>query len=153
MCARWNILAATALAVILATNPRNVEAVPPFSATCSDVQVEAYRYETDINGKVITNHWSRGEKFSGGKWKFLYTGEDKVVVDGEPKQIVAAHGGSLLVASPLSAPFGAGVWVYAIHTKLRRIVAAQVHVSESKWLGGAIKTRSVQLEYDFSFDR
>lgn len=153
MCARWNILAAAAFTVILATNPRYVEAVPPFSATCSDVQVEAYRYETDTNGKVISNHWSRGEKFLGGKWKFLYAGEDKVVVDGEPRQIIAAQGGSLIVASPVSAPLGAGIWVYAIHTKLQRIVAAQVHVSESKWLGGAIKTRSVQFECDFSFHK
>jgi len=116
------------------------------NATCKDKQVVAYRYETDVNGKVIADEWSEGEKFAS-KWHFLYASGSEVIVDGKRLPIVARNGPCLIVASPGEAPLGAGIWVYAINVKLRSIVASQVNAHIG--FGTGIKTRSVCFDCNF----
>jgi len=123
-----------------------VSSVKPFSAVCTDVHVAAYRYELDLEGKVTSDEWSEGEKF-GSKWKIIYTGDDSVVVDDEKLPVVALNGPSIIFASPGNALFGAGIWVYAVNLKLKKIVAAQVNSHDG--LGTGIKTRSVEFKCDF----
>lgn len=119
----------------------------PFIADCKAKQVIAYRYSTDLNGKIKTDKWSKGEKFEAG-WHFFYSGGNTVKLDDVHLPILAKTGPCLIVAEPTEAPFGAGIWVYAINLKLRKIVAAQVQTNFGL-IGDGVKTRSVSLDCDF----
>jgi len=136
----------TALFAILFVSVSAADDLLPFSATCKDKQVEAYRYATDVNGKIINDEWSKGEKFQS-KWHFKYTGGDVILLDGKPFPIIAKSGPCIIFSDGGEAPFGVGIWVYAINLKLKRIVAAQVQAGHGIIVG--IKTRSVCLDCDF----
>ncbi len=136
----------TVLASLLFVSVSFADDIHPFSATCKDKKVEAYRYSTDINGKVTYDEWSKGEKFNT-EWHFKYIGGNEIFLDGKPFPIVAKSGPCLVFSDGGEAPFGVGIWVYAINLKLKRIVAAQVQASYGILDG--IKTRSVCLDCDF----
>lgn len=136
----------TVLASILFASVSLADPLPPFSATCKDKQVKAYRYAVDVNGKVINDEWSEGEKFQSG-WHFIYNGGNAILLDGKPFPIVGRSGPCLVFSDGGEAPFGVGIWVYAINLKLKKIVAAQVQTSHGILDG--IKTRSVCLDCIF----
>lgn len=133
----------TVLISILFVNVSFADDIPPFSASCTDKMVKAYRYTTDVNGKVINDEWSEGEKFQSG-WHFKYTGGDVILLDGKLFPIIAKSGPCLVFSDGNEAPFGVGIWVYAINLKLKRIVAAQVQAGHG--IIDGIKTRSICLD-------
>jgi len=71
----------------------NVDDIHPFSATCKDKKIEAYRYSTDMNGKVTYDEWSKGEKINS-EWHFKYIGGNEILLDGKTF-VITARSGSL----------------------------------------------------------
>lgn len=124
--------------------------IHPFSATCKDNKVEAYRYSTDITGKVTDDGWSKGEKFNT-EWHFKYIGGNEILLDGKPFPITAISGPCLVFSDEEEAPLGVGIWVYAINLKLKRVVASQVQASHS--IIDGIKARSVSFDCDFETNK
>ncbi len=135
---------------LVATHVFAGEGIQPFTAVCKDIETHAYRYSTDMDGKVYTNEFESGEKF-GGDWKFNYTGGDHIIIDGNKAATIigtAASGTIILAIEGSGNVLSVGAWSYAIHLKLKRIVASQVHASSL--IGDSVKARSVKLECDFS---
>jgi hypothetical protein len=123
--------------------------IPPFSATCTDKMVKAYRYSIDVRGNTTYDGWSEGEKFQSG-WHFRYNGGNIILLDDKPFPIIGRRGSCFVFYDGVEAPFGVGIWVYAINLKLKKIVAAQVQAGHGILDG--IKTRSVCLGCTFKFD-
>ncbi len=48
----------------------------PFTATCKDTGVHAFRYGVSRKGVVDGRGWSEGEKFLGGEWTFRWAPPD-----------------------------------------------------------------------------
>lgn len=121
---------------------------PAFSAECTDKAVHAYRYYTGLDGSIAKDYWSKGEKFNG-KWTFIYTGGKYLVIDNEKIHIVAEVQNNLVAIDPTEGFDGASVWSYAINLDVKKIVAAQVQ-TDGPFLGSGVKTRSVELECEFT---
>jgi hypothetical protein len=140
----------TTLAVIgtcaVAVASAQAAAADHFEASCSDVRVEAYRYEVRLDGKT-DSEWSEGEKF-GQEWRFKYTGGSRAEVDGEPAVVISKAGPVLILSTGGESATASSLWLYAIHRDLKQIVAAQVNVYSG--LKDGLKTRSVQLRCTFS---
>ena len=139
-------LSMTILVSLLLVSLSSAEDLYPFTATCKDKQVIAYRYSIDVNGKVKDEEWSKGEKFTS-KWNFKYTGGDTIMLDGKVFPIVSKSGPCLVFSDNTEPLFGIGIWVYAINLKLKKIVAAQVQTGNG--IVNGIKTRSVCLDCVF----
>ena len=123
---------------------------PPFSAICECVKGHAYRHGTDILGNPMPDEWSTNEDFRGSKWKFIYTGNNSIVIDGLRIPILAQHPGVIIAGKGSSNGIGASIWTYAIHLGLKKIVASQVNAFGG-FLGKSqgLKTRSVNLKCKF----
>ena len=134
--------------IFATTNAFPGETSQQFTAVCKDIETHAYRYSTDMNGKVISNEFTSDEKF-GSVWNFKYTGGDNLIIDGKKAVIIARTAdGTILLAINGGANAGAvSAWSYAIHLKLKKIVASQVNAFTL--LGDGVKARSVCLECEF----
>ena len=126
---------------------------PPFSATCECAGVHAYRAGTDFLGKLMKESWSIDERFFS-KWNFVYAGGETIIIDGVEAPIFVQRPGVIIAGNPAVALMGAGIWTYAIHLRLEKIVASQVNAygfasSNSK----GVKARVVNLDCDFVIHR
>jgi hypothetical protein len=142
---------AYALVAVAIAFPQLSLAGPAFRAVCEDDKVIAFRYETDFSGKPSADGWSKGEKFLGNPWTFVYEGGDSMLINGKKAIVLGSNGPSVVAIEPGIAQAGAGVWSYVVHTDLNMIVAAQVNgFSHGKDSSNGIKTRSVSFKCNFS---
>lgn len=153
MAARvWYSYMALALALFAATQSKASDN-PSFTAVCQDVVTHGYRDSTDIAGEPMGDSWSENEQFNS-RWTFSYDGDRRVTIDGDPGHVLAAHPGVLIISdAPFSNGYGAGIWVYALHIGMKKIVASQVHAH-----GGfepedrGVKARSTELKCSFELE-
>ena len=142
--------------ILLSIEPaRAASTNPPFAATCQDVLTHVYRDETDVLGNPMGEKWSTDEHFNI-IWKFIYEGGDHIIVGGKRAQIIAQHPGVLIVletsGGQQGSGFASGVWSYAIHLVMKRIVASQVNAFGTRDSPDhGVKSRSVNLKCTFTF--
>ncbi len=140
------------LMILLATTSGVAHANPPFAATCQDVLTHGYRDATDLFGKPTGESWSTDEHFNS-IWKFIYKGGEDIAIDDKHAYVVVEHPGVLIAIEGGTSGVASGVWSYAIHLGMERIVASQVNAFGSFADTGlkGVKARSVNLKCAFAF--
>lgn len=141
------------LAILAASLPSVADDNPSFTAICEDVETHAYRNATDMHGNPMIKSWSTDEMFNM-TWRFRYEGGNDIRIDGDRGHVLAGHPGVLTVAdNPSSTGIGAGIWVYALHVGMEKVVASQVNAYGGFEQGDqGIKVRSTELECSFNMD-
>lgn len=140
----WNLLVVYSALASPSTNP-------PFSATCQDVVAHAYRDGTDISGKSMGEEWTTDERFSM-VWKFSYKGGKDITIDDKQAYVILQHPGVLIAIEGRTNGYASGMWSYAIHLGMKRIVASQVNAAgDFDPELQEVKARSVNLSCTFAF--
>jgi hypothetical protein len=127
---------------------------PPFSATCEDTETHGYRHGTDLDGKPMEESWTADEHFHS-KWKILYSGGNSIIIDGKQADVLVQHAGVIIAGEkPATNGIASGIWTYAIHLGLKKVVATQVnaHGHFEKELQG-VKARVVNLNCKFEIHK
>lgn len=142
-----------AVAMLFLAAPVIAAENPKFTATCKDLLTHGYRDGTDVQGNPMEESWSTDERFNTS-WTFQYGGADEILIDGKRGRVVTQHPGVLIVSDVSdSNGTGAGIWTYAIHLGMQKIVASQVNA-----YGGfsppdrGVKARSTNFTCRFEFD-
>jgi hypothetical protein len=102
---------------------------PGFEAVCKDIVTHGFRSATDIQGENLGDSWTTNEKFNSS-WQFSFSPPDKLRIDNKPAFILAQNPGLIIAAeAPGNNGNAAGVWTYAIHLGMRKVVASQVNAA------------------------
>src|SRR5690606_1075691 len=94
--------------------------------------------------------WTTAEKF-GSMWKFTFTPPDQIRIDEKMGYVLAQNPGLVIVVeAPGNNGNAAGVWTYAIHIGMQKVVGSQVNA-----YGGygaptsGVKARSTNFDCSF----
>lgn len=126
---------------------------PGFNATCKDLNTHGYRAANDLQGNSMPGGWTTSEKFNS-TWQFSFTPPDKLLIDGKPAYILAQNTGVIIAAeAPAANSNSAGVWTYAIHLGMKKILASQVNAAGNfDPRTQIIKARTTNFNCDFDLN-
>jgi len=134
--------------VVLGQSPN-----PGFEAVCKDMVTHGYRDETNIHGEEMGESWSTNEKF-GSTWEFNFMPPDTILIDGKPGYVLAQTPAVVIAAeAPGNNGNSAGIWTYALHLGMKKVVASQVNA-----FGGfdparrGVKARSTNFDCEFKLN-
>ena len=130
-----------------------VKVNPPFSATCEDVVIHAYREGTDMLGKPMIESWTTNEHLDD-QWRFIYTGGKSIIMDGKKLNIIVQHPGVIIVGSSSTNGYASSLWTYAIHLGLKKVVGSEVNAFgtyDDKGLG--VKARAINMKCEFEIHK
>jgi len=146
-------IAFVGLILLIVDHSHAASSNPPFAASCQDVLTHGYRDGTDLNGKPVAESWSNDEHFNS-TWKFVHKGGQQITIDDKQAIIALEHPGVLIVIDGSTNGHASGVWSYAIHLGMKKVVASQVNafgsLDDTTRLG--VKARAVNLKCIFAFN-
>jgi len=145
------VIAFVGLILLLVDHSHAASSNPPFAASCQDVLTHAYRDGTDLHGKPVGESWSNDEHFNS-TWKFVYKGGRQITIDDKQAIVVQEHPGVLIAIEGSTNGQASGVWSYAIHLGMKKVVASQVNAFGSLDDAKGVKARSVNLKCIFAFN-
>lgn len=126
---------------------------PGFEAVCRDIVTHGYRDGTNIHGENMGESWTTAEKF-GSSWTFKFSPPDKIFIDDKPAYVLAQNSGVIIAAeAPGNNGNATGVWTYALHLGMKKVVGSQVNAA-----GGfdpamrSVKARSTNFDCEFKLN-
>jgi hypothetical protein len=126
---------------------------PAFEAVCRDVNTHGYRDGTDLHGDHLGGTWTTAEKF-GSTWKFTFTPPDQILIDDKTAYVLTQTPGLIIAAeAPGNNGNAAGVWTYAIHIGMQKVVGSHVNAFggfEAPMRG--VKARSTNFGCNFQLN-
>ncbi|BEH13086.1 hypothetical protein [Marinobacter shengliensis] len=123
---------------------------PAFDAICKDVNTHGYRDATDFREDQSGGVWTTAEKF-GSTWKFTFTPPDQISIDEKMGYVLAQNPGLIIVVeAPGNNGNAAGVWTYAIHIGMQKVVGSQVNAYGTYGAPrSGVKARSTNFDCNF----
>jgi len=121
----------------------------PFHASCEEKSARTYWTSTDLDGKLKRDSWGKKGTVST-TWEFSYARGSVIDVDGKKTPILVQHPGVIIAGHGSTNGIASGMWTYAIHIGLGKVVVTNVNGfgTPNVKLAG-ISASSIQLDCDF----